>query len=802
MSPLGMQAGVRQILPVLAVWTGILCNVTFAQSGQPVNEGGSTESEPHVILSDNKGGIPVRAASTSVQDSTDPLVKLVWETRESTRQRLLSTKDHTPWQIMHGLLGLRQDFLISHKGKPVSGLEWIQSGPTYQNEPWFETTQYGGRAHPFSKPYWFEGHVNQFLAILATCNLPLETTFQTATGPITMKDMLRNAQMTVNAREEVTWTLWALATYLPSDATWVNAAGEQWSIEKLVQIETGKKVGGPTSPCGGTHGLFALARARNVYLRTGKPLRGVWFEADQKIKKYIEVARVLCNTDGSLTSGFFKTREFKQDFDKRMASEGHLLEFLMMSVSQQQLKEPWIRTAIETTARDLMSNRREYVSCSPLYHATNALSIYLDRVAPDAPENVAEKPSATKSAALSKESPLVRQQAPVAPGKSTPKDTATGQGTPTATAPAVPQQSVPHSVGTQPGAQPMPAGTPAQPSTEPSPQGGPVPSASAPPKTPEQTAQPAGPPKTISLPPTVTPMPPAPLSPPAEGTDSSAKKTSTQPATAVPPTSDPPAVEPGGTASAAVPDVRAASPLQVPLDGDRQAPTASAAKPGPTAPALPSPLKAAPVTTPAPMRAGSASIPGPMPIPGAHRPLTSQSRAAATPSTPPPSPATVGKIQVTPRQPDPTASESSEIISLGDFLSGKTPESTVAPRKNDPTAPKPGEPASADSPTNSRPSKPKPAAMAPAPQSTEVKPASATPSTAPQQPSGTIKRPLKSGTPTGRGKDAIWQSREDQVMPASATEPIVPPLSGSSKVIGTILQMSGSEPASRPRGGQ
>ena len=788
MSPLGMQAGVRQILPVLAVWTGILCNVTFAQSGQPVNEGGSTESEPHVILSDNKGGIPVRAASNSVQDSTDPLVKLVWETRESTRQRLLSTKDHTPWQIMHGLLGLRQDFLISHKGKPVSGLEWIQSGPSYQNEPWFETTQYGGRAHPFSKPYWFEGHVNQFLAILATCNLPLETTFQTATGPITMKDMLRNAQMTVNAREEVTWTLWALATYLPSDATWVNAAGEQWSIEKLVQIETGKKVGGPTSPCGGTHGLFALARARNVYLRTGKPLRGVWFEADQKIQKYIEVARVLRNSDGSLTSGFFKTREFKQDFDKRMASEGHLLEFLMMSVSQQQLKEPWVRTAIETTARDLMSNRREYVSCSPLYHATNALSIYLDRVAQDAPENVAEKPPATKSAALSKELPGVGKQAPIAAGKASPKDTATGQGTPAVTAPATPRQPAPNQVGSQPG----PAGTPAQPSITP------APSIPAPPQTPAATSQPAVTPDTISVPPTVSPMPPAPASSPTEGTASPANETPARPATGVPSTSGPPAVEPGLSASAALPGVRTVSPLPGSPGGDTKSLNASPGKPGPAATGLPSPLKSAPVIRPAPMPAESDSVPGPMPTPATVLPLTSQGRRNTATITPPRSPA--NEIQVTPLQPDPVASESSEIISLGDFLSGKTLDTTVAPRKKDPPASTPGETVPADSPSNSQQPKFKPASKSTAPQRTEAKPASATPSTEPQQPAGTIKRPLKSGTPAGRGKDAIWQSREGRVMPASATEPFVAPLSGSSKVIGTILQMSGSEPASRLKG--
>lgn len=391
----GERAGIRLLLPLLVLCAALVPSPCSAQVEAVVGEGGSAGTEPIVILSDGTGRVPLRQASQQIRDSADPLLKLVWETRETTRTRLLSTKDHTPWQIMHGQLGLRQDFLISHEGRVVNTLEWIQSGPKFRDKPWFQKTPYGGRAHPYVQPYWFEGHINQFLAILASCNVPLEAKFNTPDGPITMADMLKNAQMTVNSREEVTWTLWALATYLPWDARWTNAAGEAWSIEKLVQIETGKPVGGPTSPCGGTHGLFALARARNVYLRSGKPLRGVWFEADQKIRKYIEVARLYRNADGSLSSGWFKTREYKADFDKRMASQGHVLEFLMMAVSQQDLRSDWVRRTVEATCNDLNSNQKAYVECSPLFHAANALSIFIDRMAAEQQLASAERSTAT-----------------------------------------------------------------------------------------------------------------------------------------------------------------------------------------------------------------------------------------------------------------------------------------------------------------------------------------------------------------------------------------------------------------------
>ena len=402
MRPKGLQAGFRQILPLLAAVSLVSGTLSRAEDKFP-NELASPIDEPQVVIPEQLKGIPVRPASRAIQDSTDPLVKLVYETREAQRRRLLSTSEHTPWQIMHGLVGLRQDLLLKHDGETVNGLEWIAAGQMYKDEPWFNKTPHGGQAHPFNKPYWFEGHINQFVAIISMCGVPLDAEFGTPQGPVTMRELLENAKMTVNEKEEVTWTLWALSRYLPSDAEWTNAKGEKWSIERLVKIEVGKTVGGPTSPCGGAHGLFALAHARNVYLRSGKPLRGVWMEAELKIQRYIQTARQQQNTNGTLSSSFFKGRDYKQDFDKRMASCGHLIEFLMMALPQDKLSEPWVRRAVEATANDLMANRKAYVSCSPLYHATNGLSIYLDRVAPLTPAEIAQKPPNTLSISRSKE---------------------------------------------------------------------------------------------------------------------------------------------------------------------------------------------------------------------------------------------------------------------------------------------------------------------------------------------------------------------------------------------------------------
>lgn len=346
--------------------------------------------EPKVDLKERAPSVFRNVSRTRRARTNDRLVELCKETVEVTSRRMLSTDQHTPWQMIHALLGLRNEWSILHNGSPVSGLDWIAAGQSYENEYWFESTQYGGRAHPYSRPYAFEGHANQTIALISMCGVGLDREFGTGSGNVTMRDMIRHAQMTVSTKDEPTWTLWVLSRYLPPSAQWRNANRELWSIERLVKDQVDKPMKG--APCGGTHGLFALAHARNVYLQQGNRLRGVWLEADYKIRKYINTARFLQNRDGSLSSNYFRGREYNPDFNKRMASVGHTLEFLMIALPQKDLNQPWVRRAIESAARELMNNRKAYVKCSPLYHTVNALNIYLDRVNPAIQEQIAVRP--------------------------------------------------------------------------------------------------------------------------------------------------------------------------------------------------------------------------------------------------------------------------------------------------------------------------------------------------------------------------------------------------------------------------
>jgi hypothetical protein len=347
----------------------------------------------------------VRPLSAADQEQVNQLLQQVDLAIDVNSRRFLEANRHSPWQIFHGILALRHDFQVKLGDRKISAIEWIAaSEPKFDNEPLIVVTEYGANFHSFTRPYAFQGHPGQFLALLTESNLPTDFKFKAQGRDVTIADILRDTMMTVNAHEEVTWVLWGLNHYLKSDARWTNKFGEPWSIERLVQTENYAVV--ERAACGGNHGLFALSRARDKYLKTGQPLRGVWLEADQKVKRYAETARALQNGDGSFSSKFYAGPEFSRDINTRLNSTGHTLEFLAASLPDERLREPWVRNAVAALSKDLYEHRHMPVDCGPLYHSLNALIIYRERIRGGVPPQIVLKPTSNGSPTPAPAAPL------------------------------------------------------------------------------------------------------------------------------------------------------------------------------------------------------------------------------------------------------------------------------------------------------------------------------------------------------------------------------------------------------------
>ena len=399
----------RTLTGVCLVWL-VLANSAFAQDAGPAG------SPPQPL--------PPDAAATA-QPISDPLLDQVDEAIRMNGQRFLTANYHSPWQIFHGILAYHQDFQVKLGDQQISAIEWIATAqPRFDNQPLLMLSQHGAKFHPYTRPYAFEGHPGQSLALLSESHLPIDYQLMVEGKPMTLGAVLQNTMMEVNSREETTWVLWALINYFKVDAQWTNQWGQQWSIEALVQNEVNAHT--PTRPCGGNHNLYVLSRARDKYLATGRPLRGVWFEADQKIRQYIELARSMQNPDGSFSSNFYKGPGFEYDMNKRFNTTGHTMEFLSVGLPDNRLNEPWVRNAVNLLSRELIQHRKAPVDCGPLYHSLNALRIYRDRVRPpmqvaavEPAPAAAEKPE-MKTAATTPTAPVVTDTLAATPANSSP----------------------------------------------------------------------------------------------------------------------------------------------------------------------------------------------------------------------------------------------------------------------------------------------------------------------------------------------------------------------------------------------
>ncbi len=350
-------------------------------------------------------------------ESPEELLKKVEQAIAIAQQHYLESEEHSPWEIYHGILAFRQNYQLKQDGKVVNGLDLISSGLYYDKEPWFQKTEFGGRPHPYTKENAFEGHKNQSLAVLAMADVPLDHKFQTPDGPITVADIVRNAQKEIKENEEVTWSLWALSHYLGPDAVWLDKKGEEWRIEDLVYMQNQTLTN--DSACGGTHALFALAYARNTYKNSGQRLRGYWLEADQKIQKYIEEARAMQNFDGSFSYDYFFQKSASENFQERLETTGHTLEFLMMALPEKRLNEEWVRKALSLLANDIIENKDEPVDYSSLYHAIDGLVIYRNRMSPDRSAQLGSK-SYAKSSSLKTDVKVLKPVQPSVPAPPAP----------------------------------------------------------------------------------------------------------------------------------------------------------------------------------------------------------------------------------------------------------------------------------------------------------------------------------------------------------------------------------------------
>jgi hypothetical protein len=261
-------------------------------------------------------------------------------------------------------------------GGQINGFE-INLSPT----PLPATGRQGIVARLEPGSYIGQGHPDQWLAIFAMADIPLETEVQVGEQTATLLDWARQAQYDIpnNLVDEFSWTLIALTHYFPDEPQWPVVGGGMLSWEQLVEAELSYD-DLDASPCGGTHRLAGLVRAVWAKQRLGLPDSQVWKRAEATIHACIDSAKNHRGSNGALSSYYFVRPSQSADLAAELSSSGHLFEFLALALPADQLTEPWVALSASRLCDVLDATTDVDLDCGALYHALNGLKIYRDRL--------------------------------------------------------------------------------------------------------------------------------------------------------------------------------------------------------------------------------------------------------------------------------------------------------------------------------------------------------------------------------------------------------------------------------------
>jgi hypothetical protein len=298
--------------------------------------------------------------------------------------RRLDAGVHGAWQVVHGILAFGPEFPLAVDGAIVPALDHLLGGGAVTG--WrLRPGDHGVIAIVEEGSTTGQGHPDQWLGYISQCGtagIPVDTKLRVAGRDFTVKDLLTQAQADIRPGREATWTLMALATYLPPDAAWKSGDGAKWTTERVVRMEAENDIS--ASACGGAHRLYALALALRKHMAaTGTPrerLAGGWAVAADVIDDAVERARAFQQADGSFSIHSFDRPGTSADVFAKLSATGHVFEVVVAALDDGRLAEPWVSRAADGLVGLLEQTGDVDLECGGLYHAAHGLLLYRQRL--------------------------------------------------------------------------------------------------------------------------------------------------------------------------------------------------------------------------------------------------------------------------------------------------------------------------------------------------------------------------------------------------------------------------------------
>jgi hypothetical protein len=297
-------------------------------------------------------------------------------------QQSLNTRDNTVGDVLEACLayGCRTEInLGSEKVNGITCLCW--NYPCAGGEPLMLS---GG--HICGRiGYAQQSNPAQLLAVLALSRVPLGYPVRVGETVRDVTDLVAFEQGECRAGTDQSLRLIGLAHYLPPGASWKNQMGESWSVERIVRDELAQPVA--ESSAAGTNRLLGLSCAVVRLTRKGAATGVDVRRARQFIRDYQQFAFRVQNADGSWNPRYFAVAGTSDDWNGALCASGHILEWLVVSLSDAQLENPQVVRSVEYLTRLLAAqyNRWNVAALDArtldgVMHALHALGAYDERV--------------------------------------------------------------------------------------------------------------------------------------------------------------------------------------------------------------------------------------------------------------------------------------------------------------------------------------------------------------------------------------------------------------------------------------
>jgi hypothetical protein len=318
--------------------------------------------------------------------------------------RRLDAAVNGAWQAVHGILAFGRDLPLAHDGQVSPALDYLLGGGPITGWVLRPGTP-GVIAVVEEGSTTGQGHPDQWLGYLSQCGvatsgpgvvggLPLDTRLVVAGRTFTLADLFVQARHDLIAGQEASWTLMALAAYLPPDAAWESGDGRRWTTEEVVRMEAESDIFG--AACGGAHRLYGLAAAVTAYRAAhpeGPPQDSGWAVAEEVLADCIDRARRFQQPDGSFSVHLFERPAASPDVSATLSATGHVFEVLALVLDDESLAEPWMERAALRLVTLLERTSDLDLECGGLYHAAHGLAIYRRRTCPEPAADQARAPT-------------------------------------------------------------------------------------------------------------------------------------------------------------------------------------------------------------------------------------------------------------------------------------------------------------------------------------------------------------------------------------------------------------------------